>query len=238
MSDKGTDFHIVIAPRELINPNALIDWLMKDATEYLVGSETGDGGHPHVDCYVIFKTARRADNVRRKLQQIYSSIPKEEWRNIRVIRNTIDADRRYGFGYSAKEGRIIASNLSKAYVQECVSYYLEKKDIVNSKKKGGFKAAEDKFAMLLIEFIKMQYHGGKYQDRMIYEGSTLWCGGTATDLFEGIFREFVTLMGERLAYSVFKKLDKPELAKYCQYLLRKEGGDILTAPPLNPSIGD
>ena len=122
----GTDFHIVIRPREenLPERSTLEIYFDAKAELYLISEEAGDGKSTnHFDCVVRYSGTKRTDVIHRALVTKFG-IPEDESRNVKVY-VIDDGNWEYQIGYSRKEGRPFGSNISAQDISRGVTRYKE-----------------------------------------------------------------------------------------------------------------
>lgn len=94
--------------------------------ELAIANELGSGSNPHIDFFIKLEIQSRTDVFRKKLLNLkcLKDVPEEEHRNIRCFINKKDANPKYGFGYTLKEGlSYILYNISEQYRLESMLYY-------------------------------------------------------------------------------------------------------------------
>lgn len=138
------NIHLVLSPKICPDIVPISLYLAKNSQEYIVTIERGENGHEHLDCFVTFLKEKRFDTFKKSILKLYPDIPKEEQKQVKLCKNTIDPNPLYGFGYSQKEyypevpdavnNNRIYTNLSYGKLNKAYIYYLENQKKVNEAK--------------------------------------------------------------------------------------------------------
>lgn len=217
MPRKSSEYlHIVLSPRELQDPEVLKQYLFKNCTEYILSTELGTNGHPHLECYARFKSSKGNDNVKRAILKLYPDIPKEEHRNVSVTINTIDDDPAYGYGYSLKEGNVYASTFDEFDHAEFLEYYEKHRERVDEakretkKNKPKFISEIDQIVSECSEFISRYFQlstVGKFDP----DAPLQWL----------IDEYLIPLIKEkRVMFSLYQKINRDKLEEFIRLSLR------------------
>lgn len=218
---KSKFVHIVLSPRECPEPSILINYLKEKATNYVVAREFGTNGHEHLEAYVEFPDEKRQDKVKEVLRKLYPEIPKEEFINVKVSINHLDTDERYGYGYSLKEGNIVASTLTPQQEREALHYYYSKKELIETKisqLQPPKRITLDFIADSLLDTVKLYYSHSR---------NKLERGENITWLCQEFLYYFTKK--HKIPFSLYQKMSKEKLVDYVlDHLL--EGQFLLTDP--------
>lgn len=125
-------WHLVISVQNLVDYNVLLNkFLRKKATNYILSLESGETGHHHLECFfetIPNKNGRypeKPDVYRRLIKSLFPEVPDKEWKNMYLKQNKADPDPRFGYGYSLKEGKILASTFDNFEHADFSKYYEE-----------------------------------------------------------------------------------------------------------------
>lgn len=218
---KSKFVHIVLSPRECPDPYPLLKYLKEKAFNYVVAREFGTNGHEHLEAYVEFPEEKRQDKVKEVLRKLYPDIPKEEFINVKVSINHLDTDERYGYGYSLKEGNILASTLTPQQELDALYYYNSKKELIQQKisqLQAPKRITLDFIADSLLDCVVAYYKSSR---KKLERGENIsW-----------LCQEFLYYFTKehKIPFSLYQKMSKEKLVEYVlDHLI--EGQFLLTDP--------
>jgi len=213
---QGLHPHIVIATKELCDPEVLSEYLSnhKSVLSYIVTVEYGETGHPHIESFSTWSKEVRQDKLKASICKLYDLRDYYSKLNTKVVFNHIDPDPMYGYGYSMKENpEVKFSNLSAEFLKECLDYYKDHEEQVNLLKKE-FKKT---YQRLTIDDVANAYL--KYIQTA--------CKGSPVPCY---FNNFMKQYKDFIPFSMYQKINQDKMNEWvCNYKERAHSLDC--APP-------
>lgn len=216
-------FHIVLSPRDELDMKIFIEWCnnQKCVEDFVVAKEWGQGANPHLDATIILKKPIRQDNFRSKVSKIYSHLTKDEIKNIKVIKNTIDSSIEYYIGYTLKEGdplpqEYYSSIEDRSYLLSCREYYYEnvqriEKIKVDLKKGNKLQLTIDRLFDSYVEYLKPKYTDTSSVTMWQFEDKD----GRELD-FNKHFKEWYINLDYKIPHSLYQKINQRKFVFHAQ----------------------
>lgn len=228
MSRKESNhFHLVVSVKHLQSIDDLEEYYVtnKDIENYIITIESGTTGHQHLESFVQLNKLRRQDKFRESIiNKLYTNLPKEECKNIKVTINYLDPNPLYAIGYALKENpQHIHTNYSQKKMIEAKEYYNENCDKILKLKE----EAKTKYKGLVItvdlianEYLNFCKESGKPS---LYYHSNPGDGNLYNkEIRDDItFKNFMIIYEEIIPFSLYQKINLDKLGEWTDTYMRK-----------------
>lgn len=221
---QGNHPHIVVSPKELCDPQILVEWLesKKSCQTYIVSVEHGAGGHPHLECFSSWDKEVRQDKIKEQVLKLYGITDYHGKLNTKVTFNHIDPDPMYGYGYAYKEKpERMFTNCTQEYLEKSLEYYKDHCEAVKTAKADACKEHNKvQVNQIVDDYIDWLHERGVYEllDKWSYNGCT------NVNNHKDMFNLFYAKYPKRISYTEFTKIRLESIQEYVNMeLLRKRG---------------